>query len=187
MIIMSKKLVIFLDIDGVLQSYHANQRFIVNRKALVDKLSQELEIDYHQYNEFDVAAIYYDWHPQAISLLKSIIDETNAYIVISSNWRNPSLPNKMNDLLKIHALDKYYLGDTPQITNILNYQDKLKVYPSRVVEILTYLEEHPDITNYVVVDDLDLSQGLTNHFVKTNNLINKEDANTCIKILKRKL
>lgn len=93
----------------------------------------------------------------------------------------------MKDLLKIHALDKYYLGDTPQITNIPNYQDKLMLYPNRVVEILTYLEEHPDITNYVVLDDLDLSSGLDNHFVKTNNLLTEENANTCIKILERKL
>lgn len=184
---MNDKKIIFLDIDGVIQHPYATKRFTVNRKSLVDQLSKEYQVDYHQYNEFDIAAVYYDWHPQAISFLRNIIKETNAYIVISSNWRNPLLPNKMNDLLKLHSLDKYYLGDTPQITNILNYQDKLKVYPSRVVEILTYLEEHPDITNYVVIDDLDLSIGLDNHFVKTNNLINQEDANTCIKILKRKL
>lgn len=184
---MNDKKIIFLDIDGVIQHPSAMKRFTVNRKSLVDRLSQELAIDYHQYNEFDVAAAYYDWHPQAINLLKSIITKTNAYIVISSNWRNLLLPNKMKDLLKIHALDKYYLEDTPQITNISNYQDKLMLYPNRVVEILTYLEDHPDITNYVVLDDLDLSSGLDNHFVKTNNLLTEENANTCIKILQRKL
>ena len=184
---MNDKKIIFLDIDGVIQHPSTMKRFTVNHKSLVDRLSQELEIDYHQYNEFDIAAVYYDWHPQAISILQSIIYETDAYIVISSNWRNPVLPNKMKDLLKIHALDKYYLGDTPCITNIPNYQDKLTLYQSRVVEILTYLEEHPNITNYVVLDDLDLSQGLGDNFVKTDNLLTQEEADTCIKILKRKL
>lgn len=82
---MNDKKIIFLDIDGVIQRPSAMKRFTINRKSLVDRLSQELAIDYHQYNEFDVAAVYYDWHPQAISILQSIIYETDAYIVISSN------------------------------------------------------------------------------------------------------
>lgn len=184
---MNDKKIIFLDIDGVIQHPYATKRFTVDRKSLIDQLSKEYQVDYHQYNEFDVASVYYDWNQEAISVIHNIIAKTNAYIVISSNWRNPLLPNKMKDLLKIHSLDKYYLGDTPQITNILNYQDKLTLYQSRVIEILTYLEEHPDITNYVVIDDLDLSQSLENHFVKTNNLITREEGNTCIKILQRKL
>lgn len=183
---MNYKKVIFLDIDGVIQPYNANQRFMVNRKSLIERISFEYQTDYNQYDEFDVAAVYYDWNMEAISIINYIIDKTNAYLVISSNWRNHLFPNKMKDLLKIHNLDIFYLGDTPDIISIPNYKNKLKLYHYKVIEILAYLEQNPDITNYVVIDDLDLSIGLDNHFVKTNNLITKEEGDMCIKILQRK-
>lgn len=185
-IYMNYKKVIFLDIDGVIQPYNANQRFMVNRKSLIERISFEYQTDYNQYDEFDVAAVYYDWNMEAISIINYIIDKTNAYLVISSNWRNHLFPNKMKDLLKIHNLDIFYLGDTPDIISIPNYKNKLKLYHYKVIEILAYLEQNPDITNYVVIDDLDLSIGLDNHFVKTNNLITKEEGDMCIKILQRK-
>lgn len=93
----------------------------------------------------------------------------------------------MKDLLRIHNLDNFYLGDTPSIIDIPNYEDKLKQYHYKVVEILTYLEQNSDIANYVVLDDLDLSQGLGHHFIQTKNIITKLQEKECIKVLKRGL
>lgn len=56
-------------------------------------------------------------------------------------------------------------------------------YSYRIVEILEYVYNNPEITNYVAIDDLNLEIGLEGHFVKTYNLINDEQADKCIKIL----
>ena len=108
---MEKIKVVLLDIDGVLQSSGSRERFNVDRKVLVETLSKELKVDYSQYDEYDVAAVYCDWDKEAIATLKHILDETGAKIVISSDWRNIRKPNKMRDLLRIHGLDLYYLGE----------------------------------------------------------------------------
>ena len=177
--------IIFLDIDGVIQPYNANKRFYVNRQELINYLSKKYNIDYSMYDEYDVAAVYYDWDKNAINIIKDILNQTNSKIVISSSWKSSILPNKMKDFLTIHELDPYYLDDTKDIMNITNYQE-LKKYSYRVIEILDYLERNNNISNYVAIDDLDLSYGLENHFVKTKNIITPENGKECIKILKRK-
>ena len=56
----------------------------------------------------------------------------------------------------------------------------------RAVEILDYVRKHEEITNYVAIDDMDLLDELEEHFVKTKNLINNEQAEKCIEILNDK-
>lgn len=48
------------------------------------------------------------------------------------------------------------------------------------LEILDYVYIHKEITNYVVMN---ISVGLDGHFVKTENLINDDQAEKCIEIL----
>ena len=107
--------VIFLDIDGVLQPYASKNRFEIDRKVLRERLSKELNTDYTIYNEYDVAACYADWDKEAVERIKKIIKKTDAKIVISSDWRSKELPNKMKDFLKIHNMDKYWVGETDDI------------------------------------------------------------------------
>lgn len=42
---------------------------------------------------------------------------------------------------------------------------------------------HKDITNFVAIDDMDLSIGLEKKFVHTYNVINDEQMKKCIEIL----
>ena len=93
--------IVFLDIDGVMQPYDAENRFYISDKSLVDSLSEKYHTDYHIYSIYDVMAVYYDWHEQAIARLKNILDKTGAKIIISSDWRSEKTPNKMPDLLII--------------------------------------------------------------------------------------
>lgn len=182
--------VIFLDIDGVLQPYNSEKRFKIDRKKLRKKLSEEFDTDYTIYNEYDVAACYADWDKDAVERIKKIIKETNAKIVISSDWRSKEKPNKMKDFLKLWGLDQYLIGETEYIDKekmkkTIEYIESMQnsFYSYRIVEILEYVYNNPEITNYVAIDDLNLEIGLEGHFVKTYNLINDEQADRCIKIL----
>ena len=184
--------VIFLDIDGVLQPYNSRNRFNNDLEALKQKLSQKYNTDYSIYDSYDVGACYYDWDKNAVERIKLIVKETGAKIVISSDWRSEELKNKMKDFLKIWDMEQYWIGDTEtafdgeKVTMQEIYKYINIITPNlsyREIEIIDYVYNHKDITNYVVLDDMDFSEILKQHFVKTRNLINDEQANSCIKIL----
>ena len=188
--------VIFLDIDGVLQPYSSRARFEIDRIELRERLSNKLHTDYTIYDEYDVAACYCDWGTEAVNFIKKIIKNTNAKIVISSDWRNKELANKMKDFLKIWNLNEYWVGETneygkDEIDEAKKYvdsfkTDSIKYIDYRQVEIIDYLFRHKEITNFVAIDDRDLEMALKGHFVETNNLINYDQMVSCIEILNGK-
>ena len=171
--------IIFLDIDGVLQPYDAENRFYMSDKSLIDKLSEKYHTNYHAYSIYDIMAVYYDWNEQAIARLKYILEKTNAKIIISSDWRNDKEPNKMRDLLKIHELDKYWYAD-----NYIN-KDYIPISKRRALEIKDSLDKYP-IDEFVVLDDMyGLEKYFPQNIVKTKNYIGINDMNESIKILNR--
>ena len=173
--------VVFLDIDGVLQPYDSENIFYEidsKVKMLVKKLSEKYGIDFSQYNVYDILAVYYDWHNDAVSRLMHILDETGAKIIISSDWRSNKKIYKMRDLLKIRNLDTYWLADNPIIK-------KASLVENRALEINESLAKYP-IDNFVVLDDLEgLKYYFPNNAVITYDYLKTSDMNECIKILKK--
>ena len=55
----------------------------------------------------------------------------------------------------------------------------------RAAEIREYLDRHPEITSFVVLDDRNLEKGLDGHFIHTKNHISEEDMWHSIEILNR--
>lgn len=90
-----------------------------------------------------------------ISLLKNIIDATGAKIVLSSTWRydRPSgkdyqyLRNKLSE----HGISIY--DYTPDIHS-----------PRRGMEISSWLAKHPEVDNWIVIDDIEFSDFGRNEF-----------------------
>lgn len=176
---MNKINVVFLDIDGVLQPYDAECRFLVSNESLIDELSAKYNTDYHQYSPYDIYAVYYDWEETAISRLKHILDETKSKIIISSDWRSEKFPNKMRDLLKIQGLDKYWYAD-----NII-INDYIILPKRRALEINDSLNKYP-INKYVIIDDMiGLSDYFKENTVQTKNYMTLNDMKESIRILKR--
>ena len=119
--------VVFLDIDGVLQPYDSELRFIDIDKNLITKLSQKYNTDYSKYEFYDVASAYYDWDNQAVARIKYILDETNSKIIASTNWRRKELPYKIRDLLRIKNLDSYWLCDNEILKENIMHFIRLKI------------------------------------------------------------
>jgi hypothetical protein len=128
--------IIFLDIDGVLNT---------DRQIRINKLEQNENI------RFD---------PIAMKHLNSIIDETNAKIVITSTWKihrekNGYLWQELLRNLEIYNLDDAILDITPVI-------DPSKQTELREQEILQWLNTYENIEGFVILDD-QWSMGELNH------------------------
>ncbi len=187
--------VIFLDIDGVLQPPGSQRRFSVVQEDIIKKLSDFHHVDYSFYCDCDVTACYLDWNIDAVNRIKTILEKTNAKIVVSSDWQDKRYAFKMRDLLKLHGLDKYYFAQTTDydlkeprdefyIDRFLIPKER-KNYNYRVNQILHFLDIRKGITNYVAIDDMNLREGLFDHFVQTRDYITDEQMQECINILEK--
>lgn len=96
------------------------------------------------------------FNTECCNCLKNLILNTGAVIVVSSSWRehNKKLGELRDELFK-YGLSIY---DTVPITH---------PSPKREVEILNYVDSHPDIEEYVVLDDWDMRETLRERNVVT--------------------
>jgi hypothetical protein len=151
---MTKK-VIFLDIDGVL-----------NTKDWHCRMTKDTPHD-----EFGFA-----FDPIAVSNLAHIIDETGAVIVISSSWKFHGV-TKLRKMWAIRNLPGEILDITPNTVSdemLLNADlDKVELGVCRGNEIKEWLTMHKgEVSNYVIIDDFDdLLPEQEEHTVLTDSLI----------------
>jgi hypothetical protein len=114
------------------------------------------------------------FHKHFVDNLKRIIDETGAKIVISSTWRMGNGLEGMIEMWKFRNLPGEVVGITP------NFMWRTGSTLQRGKEIDAYLEEHPEVTNYVIIDDdSDMEPHQLENFVMTFG--NKEHSD-CVDI-----
>ena len=110
------------------------------------------------------------FHTHLVENLKRIIDETGAKIVISSTWRMGNELPGMIDMWKKRNLPGEVVGITP------NFMVKYGTTLCRGKEIDAYLKEHPEVENYVILDDdSDMEEHQLNNFVMTSGNVDHED------------
>jgi hypothetical protein len=103
-----------------------------------------------------------DWSrfdPIAVDYIKKLVTEFSAKLVITSTWRFGAVKQLDNELNKSH-LNKHLHKDwqTP------------KTHPShRGTEIKMWLDNHPEVNNYLILDDdSNMLKDQLPHFVQTN-------------------
>jgi len=133
--------VIFLDIDGVLNSRAYDKKRDINAQTNIDETR--------------------------LPLVKRIVEETGAKIVLSSTWREDC--EKDPDICRE---DGVYINQTFSKfgLEIFDKTPFLGICADRSEEIKTWLEETPHkIESFVIIDDYRFVWGsLSDNFVKTN-------------------
>ena len=146
--------VIFLDHDGVIcLSDQWGSRSKKKVKHYKYKGGSEPTLDC-RFDNFD---------PKAVSTLNSIIEKTGADIVVSSDWRYHATLEEMGEYYTMKCIIKKPIAYTPDLSECTWYLDKdfewtpgWDLEQSRSIEIQQYLIDHPDITNWVAIDDLNM-------------------------------
>lgn len=124
--------------------------------------------------------------PQNLQRLKNIVDQTGAKIVISSSVKTSYFFTGTFNVVFLHLVDSLkkanieVVGMTP-------------LARGRETEITMYLESHPEIENFCILDDEGEMEPYKDNFVKLPiqsaeypNGLNDEQMNLAIAILNRK-
>jgi len=153
--------IIFLDNDGVIcLANNWGSRLKKQKKWGGKKLSMsnnEIPLEY-RFDNFD---------QKAVKVLNEILEETDAEIVVSSDWRLHATLEELGDYYESQGIIKRPIG----VTDIFHFTDwKNEGFvpdhedfdwsrteyreQERHFEIMRYLGNYPSITHWVAIDDL---------------------------------
>ena len=123
-------MVIFLDISGTLTNHEFNREQRENAQA--DRPQDEV-------------------CRKAVARVNRIVEATGAHVVISSDWIKHDPANaypEVSQMLRNHGLVAEFAGHTEQ--------PRENTHLDRSREIRAWLNAHPDVTDFVILDDLPL-------------------------------
>lgn len=162
--------IIFLDIDGVLNS---RQSFKKTRQ------------------EYPGDEIRYDTpHPDHIQELNFIVKHTNAKVVISSTWRTSFSSLAMHRFLRVLGFVGDVIDNTPRLDTyrgteiqswLLAHESKIKKYKD------SNLYNYEPIETFVILDDDSDMENLSEYLVQTSNDVGltHQDAIKAVEILNK--
>ena len=167
------KKIIFLDIDGVLNTERQHKYCYENGLANSDEYG-------------------YVFDPVAVKNLARIVDETGADIVISSSWKYSGLSTLL-DLWSDRSLPGKVIDITPDTESdefLLNADlENIEFLSCKGYEIKEWLTAHgKNVSLYAILDDeQEMLPEQQSHFIQTNPVvgISEQDAELAIAILKQ--
>jgi len=147
--------VIFLDNDGVICLH--NNWGTRNKKRQKAKLSIKVP-----FKELPLDVRFDNFDKKSIKILNEVLEETGAEIIVSSDWRFHATLEELGDYYQSQGIIKKPFDTTEKFSNVfpkewnsLRFRAELEL--ERFMEINRWLENHPEVTNWVAVDDLDMS------------------------------
>ena len=174
----------FLDIQGVLY----------NKSSLIHSKVEELfpESKSRRNYHYNIAATHY-FDPKAVAHLETLLEKTpNVGIVISSSWRMGYNLEALREIFSLYNFSKFIIGKTPD--DLSSDGDGSRVsafamrkFTGRALEIACWLENHPEVVRFVILDDYDsgLSKGFPAHFIETDarKLLTEDDVAKAFELL----
>ncbi len=152
---------LFLDHDGVIcLSNNWGSRWKKQREVRKKLTEDERSLPVHaRFDNID---------GKAIKVLNEIIEKTNAEIVVTSDWRNWCTVDEMGEYYESQGIIKKPISFTKFIQDCDYEEDfpwsrEWDLEQTRSIEIKQYLREHPEITHWVAVDDLNMGKKIMSY------------------------
>ena len=151
--------VIFLDLDGTIclsNNWGGRSKKWAKYRSENPETSKFMK-------DAPVEVRFDDFDKKAIKVLNEILEETESEIVVSSDWRCHANLEELGKYFISQGILKKPVG----ITKLLGQCNQPENYPwsrkwdleqSRSLEILQYLHDHPEITQWVAIDDLNMGK-----------------------------
>lgn len=153
--------VIFLDNDGVTclsNNWGGRKKKWAKYRSANPDTSPNLK-------DAPVEVRFDDFDQKAIKILNQVIEETGAEIVVSSDWKLHANLEELGDYYEAQGIIKRPIALTPNLGQCTWYNDMVWIWSprwdlemTRVIEIKQYLHDHPEITHWVSVDDLNMGK-----------------------------
>ena len=150
--------VIFLDNDGVICL--ANNWG--GRSKKIQKYYKANPEWNKMYSTAPVDVRFDNFDKKAIKVLNSILEETGAEIVVSSDWKKHANLEELGDYYESQGIIKRPIAFTPSFIGCdkpegFEWLRSLQYEQERSLEIAQYVKDHPEITHWVAVDDLNMA------------------------------
>lgn len=146
--------VIFLDHDGVIcLSNNWGGRYKKQRKYGRSRTQTTMELP--------VECRFDDFDKKAVVVLNKILTETDAEIVVSSDWKRWATLEEMGEYYESKGISKKPIAFTKSLKDCevpqnFPWSRTYDLEQSRSLEIKQYLLDNPEVTHWVAVDDLNM-------------------------------
>jgi len=149
-----KKSVIFLDLDGVmclLNDWGTRSKKMLNFLKQFPGTEEKDIPAWIKLDNFDF---------KATKVLNSILLHNDVEIVISSDWKLFASLEQLQEMFDKYGVIKSPIDVTPTLVNYESKSQftKWELQQWRINEIKLWLSKHPEVTHWVAVDDMDLSE-----------------------------
>lgn len=157
--------IIFLDIDGVLNANLCNEH---NQCEISDGLMIDSD---------------------KVELLGEIITKTEARVVLHSGWKYwfnkniQPIKKESQQLVELLKTNNITISDITPDFSTQEIRKTKKFSLVKAKEILAWLQEHPDVEKWIVIDDLCLNDDeIEKHQVRTNQIAGLTQADVALAI-----
>jgi hypothetical protein len=161
--------IIFLDIDGVL-ALHDN--FFTNSANFQKKREWAKRL-----------GVPYGWDAKAVKALNHVLENTDAEIILSSDWRLHWDLMQLKEIFDAHSVIKSPIA----ITSKVSTKSLSNLELNRVVQIEEFVTEN-NVGNWIAIDDMHLAQHakleIAHRFIRTNQLEGIKQSGLKEKIIK---
>ncbi len=162
--------IIFLDIDGVLAT---NIQFNMNTQKFRAKNEWAADL-----------AVPYPFDPECVKILNEILEETDAEIVLSSDWKLHWNILELHEIFKQNGVVK-----SPRTTTLDITKDDFDLEDERAYQISAFISKFKP-KQYVIIDDLNVGLMMETiegqeRFVRTRDREGLKQSNIKQKILEK--
>ena len=134
-----RKKIIFIDVDGPLAWGSWNDGKVIINEGTTGEFT-----------------IPYAWDKADCEALKTILDETNAKLVLSSDWRFQFSFRQMKDIFQHYGIHPSHLLDMTCQFSLWNKISRASLEHERALQVVKWAKDNK-ITNWIAIDDLNLS------------------------------